>query len=143
LRDDRELEKAAARFNGLPILSRHRRVLAADAHDPRLVIGATGTNARWIDPYIYSDIVIWAQEAIDGIDSGNKAELSAGYVYDAHMVPGEWSGMPFDGRMVNIKPDHIACVPRGRAGRDITLATDAVMRSRRRADYAYSGAISI
>jgi hypothetical protein len=51
--------------------------------------------------------------------------------------------MPFDGRMVNINPDHIACVSRGRAGRDITLASDAVVRSRRHADFAYSGAISI
>jgi hypothetical protein len=51
LRDPDEIAKAAATFNNIPLLSRHKPV-TADDHNPDIVIGSTGTDAVFEAPYL-------------------------------------------------------------------------------------------
>jgi hypothetical protein len=119
-RDPDELAGAAATFNNLPLLSRHVAVNAAD-HRPDLVIGCTGSDAEFVFPYLTNSVVIWSGADIGKIESGQKCQLSAAYVYTPDMTAGSFQGEPYDGVMRNLRGSHLALVTEGRVGGDVTL----------------------
>lgn len=121
LRDPEELQKAVKTANGLPLLDRHEPATAAK-HPTDLTVGSTGTNARWDAPYIKNDLSVWPEYASNAIEDGSQRELSAGYAYRADMRPGTYEGVPYDGVMRDIKFNHVALVPEGRAGTDVSVA---------------------
>lgn len=127
-RDPDELAKGARTFNNLPLLSRHVPVDVAD-HRPDLVCGSTGTDARFVAPFLQNSLVIWTAAAIDGVESGNRRELSAAYRYRPVMESGTADGERFDGRMTDIVGNHVAIVAEGRAGADVVVG-DARRRDR-------------
>lgn len=120
LRHPDELAKAAPTFNNLPILKRHVPVNAR-APMPELVVGTTGTDCVWNDPYLDNSLAVWDGESIAAIDSDQQKELSAAYHYEAVMEPGNYQGLPYDGYMRNIVGNHVALVPEGRAGSDVIV----------------------
>jgi hypothetical protein len=111
LRHPDALKKAAHTFCNLPVLSDHRQ--AMDALDN--VIGCTGA-ARWSDPYVISNnLVVWNSGAIARIESGEAADVSAGYSFTADMTtPGTYGAEHFHGIMRNIRGHHIALCDRSR-----------------------------
>jgi uncharacterized protein len=120
LRDPAELAKAAPTFNNIPILDRHIPVFA-DAPQKEFVVGSTGTDAAFHDPYLRNSLVIWDAVAIAGIKTKEQCELSSSYRYDADMTPGTFAGVHYDGIMRNIKGNHVALVDVGRAGPDVVV----------------------
>jgi hypothetical protein len=127
-RDPEELAKAAPTFNNLQVLSRHVPVDVAD-HQPNLVCGSTGTDAQFVAPFLQNSLVIWTAEAIEGIESGRRRELSSAYRYRPVMEPGTADGQRFDGRMTEIFGNHVALVSEGRCGPSVVVADQARPRS--------------
>jgi hypothetical protein len=125
LRDPAELQKAVPSFNNIPILDRHVPVTAADSKRER-VVGSTGTDAAWHDPYIDNSLVFWDEQAIADVENGTLRELSAAYGYDPDMTPGIWKGLRYDGVMRNIRANHVAQVEAGRAGSDVMVMDSAL-----------------
>lgn len=121
LRDPEELEKSAPTFARLPILKKHIPV-TVDTPQPDLVIGAIGSDVEFSNPYLDADLCFWDAEAIAGIETGKMKELSCAYRYDPMMEPGEFEGTHYDGRMTNIRGNHLALVEVGRAGSDVVVA---------------------
>jgi len=124
-RDPNELEKAASTFNNIQILIRHTPV-TADDHKPDEIVGTTGTEAAFNPPYLDNSLTIWSKEGIAAIQSGLQKELSCGYGYTPVMEPGEYQGQPYDGRMTNIRGNHVALVSKGRAGPDVVVGDEAL-----------------
>ena len=120
-----ELAKAADSFNNQPLLSQHRPHSIND-HKPDLIVGSTGTDAVFNDPYLQNSLVVWEPVALAGITSDEQRELSCGYYYDADMTPGEYQGARYDGVMRNIRANHIALVTEGRAGPDVMVGDAAI-----------------
>ncbi|MEN6533964.1 MAG: DUF2213 domain-containing protein [Bryobacteraceae bacterium] len=123
-RDPKELEKAAPTFNNLPLMDNHIEVSALDLEDPKVkdrITGSTGTNARFEDPYLVNELVVWTAGGIDGVMSKTQTELSCAYRYELDMTPGEFQGQKYDGRMFNIQGNHVALVDEGRAGPDVVV----------------------
>lgn len=120
-RDPVELERGAATFARLPILSEHVPV-TVDAPQPDLVIGAIGSEVTFNEPYLDADLCFWDATAIAGIDTEKVKELSCAYRYVPVMESGEYNGMSFDGRMTEIQGNHLALVEVGRAGSDVVVA---------------------
>lgn len=125
LRDPEELKKAATTFNNLPVLSKHVPVSVGD-HQPDLVVGSTGTDAEWSAPYLRNSLVIWAADAIEGIESNAQRELSSAYRYTPDMTPGVYEGERYDGVMRGIQGNHVALVETGRAGPDVVVGDSAM-----------------
>jgi hypothetical protein len=120
-RDPKELEKAAATFNNLPLLVKH---VPISAEDPavELVVGTTGSATKFEYPYLKSSLAVWTQDAIDLIESGEREQLSPGYRYTADMTRGvSPDGLHYDGVMRNIVGNHVAIVPIGRTGPDVVV----------------------
>lgn len=120
LRHPEELEKAAPSLNGVPLLRKHIPV-SADDHQPHDVVGSLGTDAEFDGEYLDNSLFVNARDAIDGIESGKKRELSAGYHYRPDMTPGIFRGKAFDGVMRDIEFNHVALVEDGRAGPDVVV----------------------
>lgn len=121
LRDPQELAKAANSFRNLPLLSKH---IPVNADEPRkdIVVGSTGSDVEFSEPFLHCSLSVWDAEAIAGIESGEQMELSSAYHYRADMTAGEYQGQHYDGVMRDIVGNHVALVDVGRAGRDVVVA---------------------
>jgi hypothetical protein len=114
LRHPDALKEAAHTFCNLPVLSEHRQAMDA-LDDPGLVVGCTGTDARFVDPYIFGSLTLWNSDAIAKVESGEAADVSAGYSFTADMTAaGTYGREQFDGIMHDIRAHHIALVDHGR-----------------------------
>jgi 8-oxo-dGTP pyrophosphatase MutT (NUDIX family)/biotin operon repressor len=120
LRDPKELARAAHTFNNLPILSEHRPTSAED-HPANLIIGSTGTDARFNPPYLDNSLVFWPKTAIDAIEDDRQKELSSSYHYVADMTPGVYENVKYSGVMRELVGNHVALVRKGRAGSDVDV----------------------
>jgi len=120
-RDPVELERGAETFARLPVLSEHVPV-TVDAPRPDLVVGAIGSDIVFSAPYLDADLSVWDAAAIAGIETGVVKELSCAYRYVPVMESGEYESQQYDGRMTEIKGNHLALVPMGRAGSDVVVA---------------------
>jgi len=120
LRDPVELAKAAPTFNGIQLMQKHVAVSAADTQKYD-VVGCLGNDAVFDPPYLKNTLTVWDASAIAGIETGEQRELSSSYRYVADMTPGEFEGVPYDGRMTDIVGNHVALVEAGRAGADVIV----------------------
>ena len=119
-----EIEKAAHTFNGLPIMLLHHSI---SAHNPKkqYQVGSLGTNATWNAPYLDNSLIFTDAVGINAIENGNCKELSMAYQYDPDFTPGEFEGTHYDFVMRNLRGNHCAVVPDGRAGPDVVVADSA------------------
>lgn len=130
LRDGVAMKKGASSFNGIQLLIKHTPVSAED-HKPYDVVGSLGTRAEFDDPFLYNDVTVWPQYAIDGIDDKSRHELSCSYQYTPDMTPGTYKGEAYDGVMrgvmnevgedVGFVGNHVAVIPKGRVGPEAAL----------------------
>ena len=120
-RHPEELQKAVPTANNIQLLKRH---IGVSADDPKQmdVVGSTGTDAVWADPYIDNSLAIWEAVAIAGVETEEVCELSSSYRYRADMTPGTaTNGERYDGVMRDIIFNHVAIVEKGRAGPDVAV----------------------
>lgn len=61
---------------------------------------------------------------IDAIRNGTQ-EVSCGYAADTEMISGKYNGEDYDAIQRNIRYNHLAVVPRGRAGPEVRIRLDA------------------
>jgi 8-oxo-dGTP pyrophosphatase MutT (NUDIX family) len=116
-----ELKKSVPTWNGIQLLSKHVPVDAED-HRKYDIVGTTGTNASFEDPYLRNSLVIWSKDGVDLIESDKQRELSCGYHYTPEMTPGMTPhGEQYDGVMRDISGNHVALVEEGRAGPDVMV----------------------
>lgn len=120
LRPPDEIEKAAASSNNIQLMDEH---VGVDAANPQkeYVAGTTGSDASFDGERLWNSLAIWDADSIKRVEDEKKRELSPSYRYDAVMEPGTWNGKKYDGKMTNIKFNHVALVEEGRQGADVTV----------------------
>lgn len=121
LRDPVELEKGMHTLGEKQLLIKHIFV-SADEPQKESIAGTIGSNLEMVGDDVKGSLTVWDKEAINLIESGKLAELSASYFYDPVMKSGTFKGQPYDGIMTNIRGNHVALVERGRIGRDALVA---------------------
>ncbi|NTU49343.1 MAG: DUF2213 domain-containing protein [Desulfobulbaceae bacterium] len=118
-----ELEKSAATFNNLPIISVHKPISAAEFDSVKpLIIGSTGTDSVFNDPYLENSLVFYDGAFIEKIADKTQAELSACYRYTPIVRSGLFNGERYDIIMTDLIGNHVALVEEGRAGSDVVVA---------------------
>ena len=122
-----EIEKAVDTFNGLPLSLDHWEMDAANMPKDKIV-GSLGTDAAFDAPYLTNSLTVTDADAIKRINSGEFRDLSAGYLCDVEMIDGMFDGKHYDGRMKNIRGNHVALVREGRAGHDVRVADSALLK---------------
>lgn len=121
LRDPAELEKGMHTLGEKQLLIKHIFV-SADEPQKESIAGTIGSNLEMVGDDVKGSLTVWDKEAINLIESGKLAELSASYFYDPVMKSGTFKGVQYDGIMTNIRGNHVALVERGRIGRDALVA---------------------
>lgn len=126
LRDPDELEKGADTFNGLPLLLEHHPTDAENL-PKEWVVGSMGTDAVFEKPYLKNSLTVTDAQAIQYIEDGTAKEISCSYRFTPDFTAGEYiesdgSKVHYDFIMRDIKGNHVALVPEGRAGHDVKVA---------------------
>ena len=104
-----------ATFAGKPITDDHRGVVTSK-NAKAVTVGMMRSPGRQDGDNVVTDIIVFDEQTIDKAINGGKRELSLGYKVDLEETPGEWNGQRYDAIQRNIRVNHLAIVPRGRAG---------------------------
>lgn len=120
-----------ASFGMRPVTWKHPPCLLDAENTKMFQIGHAGSHVHFSDGFVEVALVVTDKKAIDNIqrkDSPDHAvEVSAGYRVDYDPTPGITpSGEPYDGVQRNIRVNHIAIVPKGRAGPEVRLLLDSL-----------------
>lgn len=92
----------------------------------KLSIGEIGQDVRRDSDKVLSTVLVKDAGGIKDVESKKREQLSGGYKCDLEMTPGEWNGIHYDAIQRNIRYNHVALVPRGRAGPEVRLHMDAL-----------------
>lgn len=88
--------------------------------------GTTGENiTRTDDDCLECTIAVQSKDAISQIQDKGFIELSAGYRCDILHENGVFNGQIFEQKQVNIVYNHVALVPKGRAGSQCRIRLDS------------------
>lgn len=95
-----------------------------------------GEVAEEAGGFVKVKLAVRRRDAIEAVEGGTQ-ELSCGYTCGLDDTPGEWEGQSYDAVQLNRRYNHLAVVPRGRAGHAVRLradSTDAAMTGVAKAD---------
>lgn len=112
-------------FGMKPATWGHPPVLLDSLNTKQYQIGYSGSQVRYNDGFVEVALVVTDDEAIEKIKRKDASEVSAGYKVDFDPTPGTTpEGEEYSGVQRNIRVNHIAIVPRGRAGPEVRLLLD-------------------
>jgi hypothetical protein len=112
-------------FGMKPATWGHPPVLLDAANTKQYQVGYSGSQVRYNDGFVEVALVVTDQDAIGKIRRKDATEVSAGYKVDFDPTPGFTpEGEEYSGVQRNIRVNHIAIVPRGRAGPEVRLLLD-------------------
>lgn len=103
-------------FAGKPVTDEHPGEPVTAKNAKRLSVGTMQGEGKQDGDNVVAPIIVHDGEMIDKILKGGKRELSLGYKVDLEETPGVWNGQEYDAIQRNIRVNHLAIVPRGRAG---------------------------
>lgn len=103
-------------YAGKPITDEHPSQPVDSKNAKKVIVGVMKEAGKQDGDNVIAPITIYDSEMVDKILNGGKRELSLGYKVDLDETPGEWNGEHYDAIQRNIRINHLAIVPRGRAG---------------------------
>lgn len=115
-------------LKGKPVTDLHPQAGKVNSKNSKgLMVGfSTEEVSKTDENYIKTTLNITDEDTIQKIESGRQVELSCGYSTDVIDESGEYNGEKFDCKQTNIKYNHIATVPRGRAGAKSRIYCDSL-----------------
>jgi hypothetical protein len=122
---------ALASLQGAPVTDLHPSEKGADSfltpgNTRQHIIGMT-ESVKQDGPYLKGTLVIFHEDAIKAIESGERQEISLGYQCRLDPTPGTFNGEAYDAVQKDIVINHVAIGPKGwgRAGADCSIRTDS------------------
>lgn len=106
------------------LMTNNHPVVLVDAENSKeLQVGFTG-DVRQDQYHLAPSITITDKDAVQDVMDGKRG-LSCGYTADVVMESGNWMGIHYDATQKNIRYNHLAIVPKGRAGDAAKLKLDS------------------
>lgn len=117
--------ESLATFGMKPVTWTHPPVLLDATNTDQYSKGHSGSQVRFNDGFVEVALQVTDNDSVAKINRRDAVEVSAGYRVDFDPTPGITpEGEPYDGVQRNIRCNHIAIVPRGRAGPEVRLLLD-------------------
>lgn len=112
---------------GAPVTNLHPAEGKVTAENWRKrAVGHTSETVRRDGDKIVGDIYVQDSYTIDLIEKNERREVSCGYLCRLDMTPGVTpSGERYDAIQRDIRYNHVALVPKGRAGSEVSLRLDS------------------
>ncbi len=112
-------------FSHAPVTMGHPAEMVTADNWKALAVGEVSTEAAWLDGKIKLPLILKDADSIAAVENGTR-ELSAGYTCQIEFVDGMTEdGQPYDAIQKNIRANHLAIVPRGRAGSEFRIGDGA------------------
>jgi 8-oxo-dGTP pyrophosphatase MutT (NUDIX family) len=109
-----------------PVTDQHPAIGLLDSKNAaRYSKGVTGLYIGRDDIFLTAPVTIFDAALIADVESGRKPEVSCGYNCELLMQSGVYNGEPYDAIQTKIRYNHLAVVPKGRAGSEVRLRLDA------------------
>ena len=109
-----------------PVTLGHPREDVGPANIKQLGVGDVDSEiAEEQGGFVRVKVAIRREDAIAAAESEDAAELSCGYTAVVTTEPGVWRGQPYDAVQSDRQYNHLALVPRGRAGAEVRLRLDS------------------
>jgi hypothetical protein len=102
----------------------HPEVPVTPENEKQFSVGTVGEVVKQDGRFVSTTVVVKDAKAIDKVLGGTQ-ELSCGYECDLEFTAGEVDGQRYDAVQRQIRGNHVAIVPQGRAGPDVRLKLDA------------------
>lgn len=109
----------------VPLTDEHPSEHVDSSNARKVARGSVGDDVRQDGEFVASTVMLYDQDLIAKAESGEACELSCGYHAEIDPTPGVYNGQPYDAVQRRIVYDHVAVVPRGRAGSQVRLRMDA------------------
>lgn len=107
-----------------PLTLLHPDEMVTPDNSDSLQVGSLG-DSIYNDSYrVYAPIVVTHKDAIESVRDRKALGLSCGYNCDIEWTSGTWFGQQYDCIQRNIRYNHVALVPRPRAGDDAVIRLD-------------------
>ena len=110
-------------LNQVPLSLYHPPVFIDSKNYNTYSVGSV-SNIHQDSKFIKGEVLVAGENAIEAIEDGIR-EISCGYTCDVVHKPGIYNGQHYDAIQQNIIYNHVAIVPRGRAGREVSLHLDS------------------
>lgn len=112
-------------FSHAPVTMGHPAENVTDANWKQLAVGEVSTEAAWQDGKIRLPLILKDAAAIAAVEAGTR-ELSAGYTCRVEFTDGVApDGTPYQAVQRDIRINHLAVVPKGRAGPEFRIGDGA------------------
>lgn len=111
-------------LKSLPITIDHPAEFVSADNSGQLSKGMTGETVNVDGENIGVTLTITHADAIAQVESRKRQELSLGYTVDLIKEDGVYNGQPYTHRQTNPKANHLAIVPRARAGAQARINLD-------------------
>lgn len=112
-------------FKLLPFIKDHAMLGSEDdgmmPAEQKGIEGVIGETVFWDAPYLRGTLRILAESAKQAVSNGTKVELSPGYRCIYKKESGTFEGKPYQYTQRSIRGNHLARVPDGRAGPDLSV----------------------
>lgn len=124
--------ESLATFGMAPVTWQHPPTEVNSENIEQYGRGHSGTHVKFVDGFVEVALNVTHKDAVSGVKRRDATQVSAGYRVDYDPTPGivpdgePEAGQLYDGVQRNIRVNHIAIVPRGRAGPEVRLLLDSI-----------------
>ncbi len=116
--------ESLATLEDAPVTNEHQGMVTSDDYRAKAA-GHVSGSPRADGAKIAANLVIQDAGLIADIEASRKREVSCGYHCNLDFSPGVYEGSPYDCIQRQIRYNHVAIVPRGRAGSEVALRLDS------------------
>lgn len=110
-------------LNGVPVTNLHHGMVDA-SNEGSLKVGRLDSDVTSDAYHLYATVNVEDEESVKEVVNGAKRGLSAGYRCRLDWTSGTWMGVHYDCIQRDIRYNHVALVPKGRAGDDAVIHMD-------------------
>jgi hypothetical protein len=108
-----------------PITFNHPPDVVTSENARELTVGHIGDSVTRDDEFVKTPVLVTDAAAVKAVLDGTHRETSCGYTADVIDEVGTYDGEPYDSVQRTIRYNHVALVPRGRAGPEVRVRLDA------------------
>lgn len=116
---------ALASFQLIPLTLLHPPEPLDSTNTHKYAVGAVGEAVKKDGDFVAGPTLVTHADAVEALLSKKISEASCGYTCTLDPTPGEINGVKYDAIQKNIRGNHLAIVPRGRAGPEVRFKLDA------------------
>jgi len=109
----------------LPVTNEHPPEMLNPQNAKQWAVGFGGEQIEREGQMVKTSLKVTDAATIADIEDGSKQEISMGYMAELDFSPGVFEGVRYDAIQRNIRYNHIAVVPKGRAGSQCRIRTDS------------------